>query len=548
MKWNVKKTGYLFLLVLTAAVTGCSQDRQGENDTLSEVLPLTWFSDVSFWHPPEDWDCSEDTVQGVLTQKTGLTFEMEIPPEDAETKLSWMLANGELPDIISITDEKMIDKLTASGEVWRMDEFLETYDPDSHLLKDFPGDIKEGLTERDGGWYALPSHLSSEDNRARYAEISTFYQELQKYHENNAVIINEQLMEASGITLEELKTETGFVQALQKVKSMGLSVNGKPVIPLLYDGNAYQESSLPFLQMNFGAVPVNDERHYQDILRDPNYKHALHFMNRTIREGYADMKQLTMDNSEIKKLFSEERVFAFIGNIANTGYDSSLCWISPGAIYSDTGASPVYRKNFRNLGWIQTFISKENPYPGETAKFLSYVTSEEGLMLLFYGIEGKDYTLDAAGKAIRAENGEKREETGLNIYWPFVNTDWSYTVMPEPDPDTRSGKSQIMTKNAGSAYVLDERTEMYDASLVNLSDKYLDFTDGEEETRENLEAYKKKLTAQIVTAPDEESVEALYREMLDTMDGMGLPDIEKKTDQKMQECSQRMQGDACNGE
>ena len=86
MKWNVKKTGYLFLLVLTAAVTGCSQDRQGENDTLSEVLPLTWFSDVSFWHPPEDWDCSEDTVQGVLTQKTGLTFEMEIPPEDAETK------------------------------------------------------------------------------------------------------------------------------------------------------------------------------------------------------------------------------------------------------------------------------------------------------------------------------------------------------------------------------------------------------------------------------------------------------------------------------
>ncbi len=40
------------LLVLTAAVTGCSQDRQGENDTLSEVLPLTWFSDVSFCASP----------------------------------------------------------------------------------------------------------------------------------------------------------------------------------------------------------------------------------------------------------------------------------------------------------------------------------------------------------------------------------------------------------------------------------------------------------------------------------------------------------------
>ncbi len=312
----------------------------------------------------------EDTVQGVLTQKTGLTFEMEIPPEDAETKLSWMLANGELPDIISITDEKMIDKLTASGEVWRMDEFLETYDPGFSSSERLSRGYKRGIDgERRGLVCASEPPYSSEDNRARYAEISTFYQELQKYHENNAVIINEQLMEASGITLEELKTETGFVQALQKVKSMGLSVNGKPVIPLLYDGNAYQESSLPFLQMNFGAVPVNDERHYQDILRDPNYKHALHFMNRTIREGYADMKQLTIDNSEIKKLFSEERVFAFIGNIANTGYDSSLCWISPGAIYS-IGCIPCIWEKFSKL-WMGSRLSypKRTHIPGKQQNF-----------------------------------------------------------------------------------------------------------------------------------------------------------------------------------
>ena len=47
---------------------------------------------------------------------------------------------------------------------------------------------------------------------------------------------------------------------------------------------------------------------------------------------------------------------------------------------------------------------------------------------------------------------------------------------------------------------------------------------------------------------DQMCIRDRYREMLDTMDGMGLPDIEKKTDQKMQECSQRMQRDACNGE
>ena len=42
-----------------------------------------------------------------------------------------------------------------------LQELLETYVPDSHLLTSFPEDIKEVLVEKFGGWYTYPSHMTS---------------------------------------------------------------------------------------------------------------------------------------------------------------------------------------------------------------------------------------------------------------------------------------------------------------------------------------------------------------------------------------------------
>lgn len=50
-----------------------------------------------------------------------------------------MIATGDLPDIISLTNGDTINELINSGKVFTMEELMETYDPDSHLLVDFPG-------------------------------------------------------------------------------------------------------------------------------------------------------------------------------------------------------------------------------------------------------------------------------------------------------------------------------------------------------------------------------------------------------------------------
>ncbi len=110
---------------------------------------LTWFADASFWNPPAPWSTDPNTVEGAITQKTGLTFEFNIPAQDGGTKLNLMLATSqELPDIITITDSQLHKKLVDSGKIWDLDEFMQKYNPSSPLIDVFPGGCKESDNQK----------------------------------------------------------------------------------------------------------------------------------------------------------------------------------------------------------------------------------------------------------------------------------------------------------------------------------------------------------------------------------------------------------------
>ena len=129
-----------------------------------DVSELYWFSDVSGWGPATaNWSVDESPATVYIEENLGLSLNIEQPPTDASTKLGLMLASGELPDVMSITDSDMYKQLVEADKVWDMQTFLETYDPDSHLLKDFPDDIRKALTDVYGNWYSYPSHMESKD-------------------------------------------------------------------------------------------------------------------------------------------------------------------------------------------------------------------------------------------------------------------------------------------------------------------------------------------------------------------------------------------------
>ena len=87
-----------------------------------------------------------------------------------------------------------------------------------------------------------------------------------------------------------------------------------------------------------------------------------------------------MENDQIKSLIASQRVLCFIGNIANTSFNP-MQWVSSGPVFSESGKTPVLGKNCRaSTGWIGTFVSKSCSNPEETAAFIDYMTSEEGML------------------------------------------------------------------------------------------------------------------------------------------------------------------------
>ena len=66
------------------------------------------------------------------------------------------------------------------------------------------------LIKRDGGWYAIPSHIASDDLRKIYPPSSQYYVDRNKYQYNDTIMVNGKLLEQAGIELNSLKHRTRF--------------------------------------------------------------------------------------------------------------------------------------------------------------------------------------------------------------------------------------------------------------------------------------------------------------------------------------------------
>lgn len=145
-----KRRCSLLVICLLAAVLCSACGKTSESYlgyTKADYTKITLYSDVSFWEPPL-WDTTEGTVTGDISAKTGVTVDVEVPTQEADTRLKLKIIDDELPDVMAVTDETTINQLITSGKVFRMDEFFETYKPDSHILKQFPEDVKKELIKR----------------------------------------------------------------------------------------------------------------------------------------------------------------------------------------------------------------------------------------------------------------------------------------------------------------------------------------------------------------------------------------------------------------
>lgn len=513
----------LFLAVLMAV--GLCMPASAEATT-----EIYWFSTVTGFGPA-NWNVDDSPGLQYIRDEIGLTFNLEQPPTDAATKLGLMIATNDLPDLMSVASADITQQLIDSGMVWSMEEFLAEYAPDSWLLTDFPADAKQALIDQYGGWYTLPSHLETKDNRTLYPPNDPVWVDVAEKGSNMCIMFNKEIMEALDITEEMVSTESGFYEACEIVKNAGYEVDGQSAIPVMFHCNLWIGSTLDsILSYNFGALPVDEEGNYRRLEQHPAYKNALKFMNTCLREGYTDVNFLTLDETAMGSYLSAKRVFCWIGNQAQQD-KLNMPWVSFGPVLADNGATPVLPVNkSAGTGWIQTLVSKNAKEPEKLAEMLSWSFSREGALVHYYGIEGEDYTIDSAGVVTRTEAGDQRlvDDYRSNVLlWPFANTSFERNTEPLPDPNSNRGV-EIQLMPALGTY---ESTYIYDSSLINFQDTLIDPSSDLGIQYSQVKSYLESQKAKIVTAATDEDFEAEYNNMLTALDSYNIDGINAAYDE-----------------
>ncbi|MCE5342146.1 MAG: extracellular solute-binding protein, partial [Eubacteriales bacterium] len=510
---------------------------------LAETTDISWFLVTGV--VPSSWDQSQ-YVMRTITEKTGVTVSATTPADDADTKLNLMLVNGKLPDIVTLTNETLIKELIEADLVWDMQEFFETYMPDSHLINGgFPEDIKAALQARDGGWYSLPSHILSPENRTIWG-LNPKTEKLwlsTDYREGRGVIFNKNIMDELGITEEDVQTESGLLAALEIVKNANLTVDGMSVYPMLADGSNFNGSNwksdhgaLGALTWMFGGMPVDENGNWFTLYRTAEFKHALRFLNTCAEKGYIDANQFTFDRAAREAACRAGRVFCFLGHTSDTGFydkaNNGFEFYTPGVILSDNGEKPVLAKDGTiGRGWLQNFVSKDTKNPEAVAKFLDYMTSEEGLMLWNYGEPGVDSEWTADGLIKRTEEGSKKANnaavTGVGAFWAFCNQNFDQKFM---DPSVDYGIEPQCAFGANPA------TQKYDsAAFDNLPGGYLESNTDMLAVSNEVKTFAGTELANIILTATEEDFDARYDAFLAQLDALRLPELEAYINEAVQQ-------------
>ncbi|MEA4890001.1 MAG: extracellular solute-binding protein [Clostridiaceae bacterium] len=363
-----------------------------------------------------------------LEKRTNIHLEWQLlPAEDNLTKLNLIMSTSDkLPDLISYSgfgdEKKNFDRFASQGLLTPLDDLIEQNAPNiKNFLTNPPYEIpnlKAELTSSDGKLYSLPNVT-----QVNTGEIFAIRQDwLDK------------------LNLKAPETTDDLYTVLKAFKDQNADGSGD-TIPFVPDSGL---KDLTILMNAFGShedlyVDAKDGTIKYGPL-EAAYKEGLAYCNKLYAEGLIDKDYVNANNSEAfrAKIAKNQAGLIYAWPMSGLGYgNTTVANLNPS--YKYVSMLPVkgpngdrYKERPQAMVAPRTVISSTNEHKVETIKYLDYLFSEEGSILMNYGVEDKDYTLDSSGKpqftdyVLKNSDGKDpatvRGEEGMQIGLPFVAT------------------------------------------------------------------------------------------------------------------------------
>lgn len=483
----------------------------------TDTVTIDWY--VNYDWAGYTWDAENRMMDKLLTEKTGVTLNVITPASGGDEKLNAMMAGDTLPDVITLDWRAPQIKLMAQGDLlYSINELMDEYAPTMKAI--IPQSMIDAHKYPDGNFYGIPSYFWAPEQMDPE----------RNYWETNAgMLVRKDIMDDLGITRQDFSTQEGTISALKKVKDESVKYNGVDVAPIYFGAGAMDalDLSLPA----FFAVPMEDEQgSYIDLRTHPKFLEAVKFTNRLYREGLLPKENFTSQRQQIEEKITSGNVFAFLGNVGDyNGSMSALYELDPTAqfvtvdpIRASDGGDPVRIES--GMGWTLSCVTKKSENPDRVIRFMEFLYSEEGDLLMNYGIEGETYIKNDDGTIEFTEEQKKLQLEDSDKYtaeYGFGGFGWLINYV----------KVQMRTKAKDEISIIKEGWYRDMSKMVyptTLFEK-LGPEPGSEASNslQQIDEFWYKNIANIMVADSEEECVQLYNDTIGQMNKMGLQDIVK---------------------
>ncbi|GIP28012.1 ABC transporter substrate-binding protein [Paenibacillus sp. J23TS9] len=371
--------------------------------------------------PSPNWTGMKDEVGKIITEKTGVTLDAEFAVGDPQQKVALIASSGQYPDLISAKND--ISKLVDAGAMLDLTDLIDKYAPN---IKKVLGDSmkRARYSDDDHAIYAIPTYAGVDQQNFKVSggfELQHRAVAEAGYPEIKTVQDYENVIKAY---IEKHPTDENGN------KNIGLTLNADDWYMYITVTNpAFYTTGSP--DDGEYAIDVDTQKVTYHFKR-PVEKEYFRWLNHMNDIGLLDPESFVQKYDQYKAKIATGRVIGLIDQDWAYG-DGEKALKTAKKFDQGYGHYPVtlskeYKEtSFWPTGFMAGYgigISKDCKDPVRAIKFLDYLASEEGQVLMNWGVEGKDYNVENGKRVIPKEVSDRKvndatnfmKETGIGLY------------------------------------------------------------------------------------------------------------------------------------
>ncbi len=382
--------------------------------------------ELTFYNADATEDSWNDPVAEVLTEKTGVKLKTEYPVSSDDQKIALMIAEQNYPDMIYAKGDA--GSLIDAGALIDMTDLIEQYGPN---IKKMYGDEFDKLkySVEDPSIYQLSSYAmggttykSSGNAQIQWAVLKENDYNIPKTTEEFEKMIKDYM--AAHPTTEDGMDTIGITLSASDWHWMITLGN-----PAGYIAEGAPDNGQWLVDENYNAI-------YK--FRSEKVREYFKWLNRLYNEGVLDSEFATQTHEDYIAKISSGRVLALFDTDwdyadgekilkADGKLDKTYAGL-PLTMDADTKAGCLFSQGLTTGQGVGITTACKDPVAA--IKYLDFLCSDEGQVLVNWGIEGTNYFIDDEGHRYRTEeevnekntNKDYGKTTGVGYHsYPFPN-------------------------------------------------------------------------------------------------------------------------------